>query len=137
LPPALQPTPGEVLQVGSKKHLFTPSHLSGDTAEVVAVPRGASSDAASSQPKTSRHECADKLVFMAAQAHGDVASYSSTAVRKALKTRDLEFVGRAISDGASNLLFHPNPEELQHFRSEYNKLGLLDFVENSDSRPGG
>jgi hypothetical protein len=29
LPPALQPTPGEVLQVGSTKHLFTPSHNSG------------------------------------------------------------------------------------------------------------
>merc|ERR1719311_547862 len=37
LPPALQPTPGEVLQVGSKKHLFTLSHSSGHTAEGVVV----------------------------------------------------------------------------------------------------
>jgi len=53
LPAALQPTPGEVLQVGSTKHLFTPSHSSG---QVVGLWRRAAGHAGAPPPVSQKRQ---------------------------------------------------------------------------------
>lgn len=96
---------------------------------VVAVPRKASGETASRE--SSGRERPDKLVYFAAPAGGEVASYSSTKVRQALKSADYKFVCEAISEKASTLLFRPAPQELDVFSTEYEKLGLLQVVQDS------
>jgi len=96
---------------------------------VVAVPR---SVAGEGKPcATSGRERPDKLVYFATPAAGNVASYSSTKVRQALKDLDVDFVHEAISETASQLLLRPEPQELAMFSAEYKKLGLLEIVQTS------
>jgi len=95
---------------------------------IVAVPRSAATGIAC---ESSGREHPDKLVYLAKPASGEIASYSSTKVRKALNDLDHDFVREAISERASNLLFCPALEEVSQFKADYAKLGLLHAVEAS------
>lgn len=96
---------------------------------VVCVPRA---EVGGSKPcKSSGLERPEKLVYVAAPAAGELAGFSSTKVRQALKSSDFKFVCQAISEGASTLLFRPTPDELTHFKGEHAKLGLLPILEAS------
>jgi len=75
---------------------------------VVVVPREGDS------PKAEKPE---KLVFVAAPAAGEVASYSSTKVRTALQAKDAEYIAAAISPEAARLLTAPSEEELKAYPS--------------------
>lgn len=83
---------------------------------VVAVPRGGDGPMGREKP--------EKLVYVAKAAEGEVAGYSSTQVRAALEANDLDYVRRAISPSAAQLLLQPSPAEAASFRKDYKKLGV-------------
>jgi len=82
---------------------------------VVVVPReGERPDA--ERPKS--------LVFVATAAPGELATYSSTKIRKALKEGDHAYVSNAISDAAAQFLLAPTPEDHACFKRDFRALGV-------------
>lgn len=84
---------------------------------VVVVPRSGD---------TAEAEKPDRLVYKAEPAEGEVASFSSTKVREAIKKRDVEYLERALSPEAARILLHPDSEERRRFNDDYAKLACCE-----------
>eukprot|EP00927_Polykrikos_kofoidii_P035842 TRINITY_DN30352_c0_g1_i1.p1 TRINITY_DN30352_c0_g1~~TRINITY_DN30352_c0_g1_i1.p1 ORF type:complete len:277 (+),score=48.08 TRINITY_DN30352_c0_g1_i1:113-943(+) len=97
----------------SKCHLFhksiSPERLIG----VVVVPRAGDSVGA---------EVPHRLVFVAQPAGGEVATFSSTLLRKAIQEGDEEYVTKAMSPSAAQLLLHPSPSWKLKFAADFELL---------------
>merc|ERR1712232_26903 len=63
-----------------------------------------------------------KLVYVA-EACAAVSSFSSTAVRKAIKAKDYDTVSTAMSPEAAQMLLEPSEQDLARFANDYKKLG--------------
>lgn len=81
---------------------------------VVVVPRAGEEAEKENPPK----------VFVAEPAAGEVATFSSTLVRKALSEKDFDFVSSALSPEAARFLLRPTEAELERFRADYAKIGI-------------
>jgi hypothetical protein len=73
---------------------------------VVVVPRAG---------ETPRVENPSRMIFVAAPAAGEVASFSSTKVREAVENRDAGYLQLALSPEAARLLTEPTPCELEAY----------------------
>merc|ERR1712196_201411 len=68
-------------------------------------------------------ELADKNVFVAEAASDEIAEFSSTRVREAIRNKDEEYMRKAMSAEAASFLLNPSKEQLQDFEEDFNKLG--------------
>jgi len=66
----------------------------------------------------------DKLVYVADASPGEVAALSSTKVRQAVETSDIDFVKKAVGEDATRFLLSPTAEEFDQYAGEYKKLGV-------------
>jgi len=80
---------------------------------VVVVPREGE------RPKA---ESIKNSVFVASPAPGELASFSSTKVREALKKGNREYVSNAVSEIAARFLLEPTEEERDIFRNDFIKF---------------
>lgn len=81
---------------------------------VVVVPRAGES---------ARNENPGRSVFVANPAEGDIASFSSTKVRKAIENNDSDYLQRALSPEAAHFLLRPTKEDYTAFPEDFSKLG--------------
>jgi len=81
---------------------------------LVVVPR---------QGEVPEAEKKSQFVFVAEPSAGEVASFSSTKIRQALKREDADYVTRAISQEAAKLLLRPSPTEWIDFERDFRRLG--------------
>jgi hypothetical protein len=61
-------------------------------------------------------------VFLAQPGGGEVAAYSSTKVRNALKQGDLDYVSRAMSPEAAKFLLQPEPAERTQYSVDFDNI---------------
>lgn len=64
------------------------------------------------------------MVYVAEPATGEVASFSSSKVRAAIASSDLDQVQQAMSPKAATFLLQPNPEEHSRFSGDFAQLGV-------------
>lgn len=67
-------------------------------------------------------ECKAKNVFVAEPAPGDVATFSSTGIRNALKENNVDYIRSAIAPAAAEFLLQPTPAQEDVFAEDFKRL---------------